>query len=90
MDPLQQIAPGAHDIAFISRNGETYGIGENLHGELGTGYQLSLQNLTLLPSSYQSVSCSTRHCLFLNSSGVFGAGYNNEGCLGVSMFACFF
>ncbi|NTX10843.1 hypothetical protein HUA76_08610 [Myxococcus sp. CA056] len=85
------VAAGAYHSLFVQRNGEVWGWGQNLSGQLGTG---SPNNNTPVTSptkaiglpSIKAVAAGQTHSLALGTNGeVFAWGKNDFGQVGLGM-----
>lgn len=79
-----QIDSGLENMIAITKQGNVYGRGKNVFGELGLGDNNMRNHWTpiLFPCKMKQVSCKFTHSLFLSENGqVYSCGENNNGQL---------
>ena len=91
--PVSFIACGSYHSFVSLYSGEVWGSGNNIAGQLGLGdtknrqefTQLELSNTSYGPLEFSSISCGSKHSIFLTPEGdVYATGLNARGQLGVT------
>jgi alpha-tubulin suppressor-like RCC1 family protein len=83
---IVSIVSGPLHSFLLMNNGQVYGFGANLWGQLGFTQGIDAWNVpTLLNiTSIVQITAGSRHSVFISGSGdVYGMGYNAEGELGL-------
>ncbi|XP_019408260.1 PREDICTED: E3 ISG15--protein ligase HERC5-like isoform X1 [Crocodylus porosus] len=87
--PIVQIACGDHHSMALSKGGELFTWGNNSHGQLGSGSQITFLKMPQLVKDLQGIpvaqiAAGGAHCLVLSLSGaVYSWGKNSFGQLGL-------
>jgi len=82
---IVQVASGNDHILILTVDGNVYGIGDNMYGQIGLpNKQYAIPTLISNIHDIVQISCGSNHSMFLTSDGrVYGCGSNIDGELGI-------
>ena len=78
------VSCGASHSLMLSTDGEVWGLGSSMQGELGTKDNFFFPKKVELPNKITAVACGEHHSIVRDEDGqLFGSGRNEHGQLGM-------